>query len=143
MDYQSFVKRARERAQNERHQARWNDGHPTVKSETFPGERYEQTFEITPSGALWIHCTCLSGVNRGHLLVPCKHATRWGDRMLRDIAGTIKLVDGIYWLADDAPEPGSDTSAALGHAAHENLRRLGLIAPPHTDDDDPFRGLPR
>lgn len=99
MDYQLFVARARERAQNERHQARWQtDGSQTVRSESIPGERWEQHFEITPGNAIWFHCTCPSGQFRGHLLVPCKHATRWGDRMVRDLGVTmVRLENEVYW----------------------------------------------
>jgi hypothetical protein len=98
MDYQTFVERARQRAQDERHQARWADNDMTVKSESEPGERWSQHFEILDTGALWMHCDCPSGLFRGHLLVPCKHVTRWGDRMVRESHGAVKFVDGIYWL---------------------------------------------
>lgn len=70
-----------------------------VVSDSTPGLSYSVTFHTTVSTAIHFHCDCKSGQNRGHKLVPCKHAALAGRRLEREKIAVWK--DGLWWVHPD------------------------------------------
>lgn len=70
-----------------------------VKSDSQEGVSYEVTFHTTVTGAIHFHCTCPSGQNRSHKLVPCKHAALAGRRLEREKIAVWN--DGLFWVHPD------------------------------------------
>lgn len=73
-----------------------------VVSDSRPNTSYSVTFHATVSGTIHFHCTCPSGVNRPHKLVPCKHAALAGRRLEREKIAIWS--DALWWVHPDLAE---------------------------------------
>lgn len=117
----TFAFRAEMRGVEEGHNAVvQDDGSIRVVSDTTPGQAYTVRFYGLASGRIWFTCDCISGQNRRHLSLPCKHASRGARRLERE--GFAKWENGIWNMTDKA---------------------LSSVKPVDQGPDDPFEGLPR
>jgi hypothetical protein len=72
------------------------DGSVSVSSLSQPGARHRVTFWAGDHGELiWFTCTCPSGHYRGHLPLPCVHATQAG--MLLESYSLARWATGLWY----------------------------------------------
>lgn len=78
-----------------------NNGSIKVVSDTSLNVRYTVTYwGNADTGLISFGCTCPAGVNRPHLVVPCKHAAGAGRRLERE--GFALWRDGLFWMTPKA-----------------------------------------
>ncbi len=96
-----FAHDAEVRAVEEGHRAFVTEGGVIdVKSDT-SDKHYKVRFVALNNGEIHFNCTCPSGVNRGHLRVPCKHSALAGRRLEREKLAVWQ--DGLFLVHPDVP----------------------------------------
>jgi hypothetical protein len=112
----AYALAAEVRAVEEGHLARvLPDGSVLVKSDSGAGS-YRVGVRAVDGGVVRLGCSCPSGVYRGHLPVPCKHAALAGRRLERE--GLARWRDGVWHLRERAA-----LRAALASAIRPRARR--------------------